>query len=304
MDSDTSFFKRYSLVIGIVVMFLFTWPISLAASGVLPFQVPDIVSTLDTWGFVVASLLMTWITLGKEGVVALLKRFLIWRVRWTWYLAALFLLPAIQTATFLLRAAFTQTRIDFSNVFAHEMFGPDANLLLFIVPLFVAFAIINAEEIGWRGYVLPRLQTKYSALVSSVIIGVIWGLWHYPYYLAPGWNTSAFGWLMLSAIPNAILFTWLYNNTRGSLLLLTLFHSSINTAGAFLPIFNYAGGFDGTELIIEIVLTSLVAIAVTAIHGPERLSRKEPKQVQERAPVQAETTDGEVIPAVEGAGVP
>ena len=289
MDNNTTFVKRHSLVIGIVVMFLFPWPISLAASGVMPYRVPDIVATLDTWGFVVASLLMTGITLGKEGVVALVKRFLIWRVRWTWYLAALFLLPAIQTATFLLRAAFTQTRIDFSNVFAYEMFGPDANLLLFIVPLFVAFAIINAEEIGWRGYVLPRLQTKYSALVSSVIIGVIWWLWHLPYFLAPGWSTSTFGWFVFSTIPNSILFTWLYNNTRGSLLLVTLFHSSVNTAGAFLPILNYAGGYDSTETIIQIVLTSLVAIAVIVIYGPERLSRSEPKQVQALVvPIQAE----------------
>jgi membrane protease YdiL (CAAX protease family) len=288
VDNHPSFIKRHSLVIGIAVMFLFTWPISLAASGVMPYQVPDIVATLDTWGFVVAALLMTGITLGKEGVVALLKRFLIWRVRWTWYLAALFLLPAILTATFLLRAAITQTRVDFSNVYAYEMFGPDANLPLFIVPLLVVFAIINAEEIGWRGYVLPRLQTKSSALVSSLIIGVIWGLWHYPYYLAPGWDTSAFGWLILGAIPNSILFTWLYNNTRGSLLLLTLFHASINTAGAFLPILNFAGGFDGTELIIQIALTSLVAIGVIVIYGPEQLSRKESKQVQALVPIQAE----------------
>lgn len=293
MNPITSFFKRYSLVIGIFVMFLFTWPISLAVSQVLPYQVPDIVGMLDTWGFIVASLLMTGITLGKEGIVALLKRFLIWRVGWKWYLAALLLFPAIQTSTFLLRAAFTQTRLDFSNVFAYKMFGPDANLLVYIVPLFVINAIINGEEIGWRGYILPRLQTKYSALVSSVIVGVIWGLWHYPYFLAPG-NMSPFGWYIVRIIPAAILATWLYNNTRGSLLLLTLFHSSINTAGAFLPIFNYGGGFNGTELIIEIVLTSLVAIAVIVIHGPERLSRTQPKQVQ----AQTGNQQAEAIPMV------
>lgn len=282
MDSNTSFFKRHSLVIGIVLMLLFTWPISLARSQVLPFHLPAILDPLDTWGLFVASLLMTGITLGKEGVVALLKRFLIWRVNWKWYVATFLLFPAIQTATVLLHAAFAQTRIDFSNVFAYRMFGPDANLLLFILPLFVINAIFNGEETGWRGYVLPRLQTKYSALVSSLILGVIWGLWHIPFFLAPGWNTSAIGWYVVRILPAAILFTWLYNNTRGSLLLLTLFHSSTNTAGAFLPYANYGGGFDLSELIIEIVLTSLVAIAVIVIHGPERLSRSQPKQILEQ----------------------
>ncbi len=279
MNKTKEFLKRYSLVIGILLMFLLTWPIDLANSGVLFFKVPFALALLVGWGFVIASLIMTALTLGRDGVVALLKRFLIWRVGWKWYLVTFLLYPAILILAVLLNAAFTHTPLDFSNVFAHQIFGPAANLPLFILPLFIFNAIINGEEIGWRGYVLPRLQAKYSALVSSLFVGVIWALWHIPKFMAPG-NSSPFIWFMVKIIADSVIYAWLYNNTRGSLLLLTLFHSSSNTAGAFLPIANTASGSNQSSLIIEVVLIILVAVVVTVTQGPARLSRSEPKQVQ------------------------
>ena len=84
------FVRRHSLPIGIGLMFLLTWPIDLAHSSVLQLQVPFVVYLFLGWGFVVAALAMTAITLGKSGVIALLKRFLIWRVGWNWILIALF----------------------------------------------------------------------------------------------------------------------------------------------------------------------------------------------------------------------
>lgn len=280
MKPSTGFLKRHSLVIGILLMFVLTWPIDLANSGVLPFQVPFAVYIMLGWGFVVASLIMTGLTLGREGVITLLKRFLIWRVGWKWFLVAFLLFPAIFFSAVLLNAAFTRTPIDFSSVFAHQIFGPAASLPLFILPFLPFDAITNGEEIGWRGYVLPRLQAKHTALVSSLIVGVIWGLWHLPKFLAPG-NTSPFGWFMVKIIVEAILYTWLYNNTQGSLLLVTLFHASGNTAGAFLPIASTIAGTNVNTLIIQIALEFLVAIIVViVIAGPARLSRTEPKQVQ------------------------
>lgn len=104
MQQAVEFLKRHSLVIGILLMFLLTWPIDLANSGILPVPVPFVVGLLLGWGFVFASLIMTGLTLGKDGVVALLKRFLIWRVNWKWYLVAFLLFPAMQFASMLLTA--------------------------------------------------------------------------------------------------------------------------------------------------------------------------------------------------------
>lgn len=84
MDPEKlEFLKRHSLVISIILMFLLTWPVDLANLEVLPFQVPFVVALLAGWGFVFASSIMMGLTLGKEGLLALLKRFLMWRVGWT-----------------------------------------------------------------------------------------------------------------------------------------------------------------------------------------------------------------------------
>ena len=282
MQSIKTFLKRHSLIAGLILMFLMTWPIDLANAGALPFQVPFAISILMGWGLSIAALIMTGLTQGRHAVVTLLKRFLLWRVNWKWYLVAFLLFPAIFSSAVMLNALWTQTPIDFSTVMAHKIFGASAELLLFIVPFFLFDAITNGEELAWRGYVLPRLQAKHSALVASLILGVIWGLWHFPRYLAPG-NTGPFGWFMVKVLADAILYTWVYNNTRGSLLLVTILHAAGNTAGAFLPMANSVSGENLGVLIFAIVIELVVAVAVTLYAGPARLSRTEPKQVFEDA---------------------
>jgi uncharacterized protein len=280
MQQITGFLKRRSLVVGIVLMFALTWPIDMAYLGLLPFNVPFLLYIFLGWGFGLASVIMTGLTLGKAGVIALLKRFLIWRVGWKWYLVAFLLIPSLQFVSVLLNAVVSQTPLDFSSVYAYKIFGPSANLLLLIVPFFLFDAVANGEEIGWRGYVLPRLQAKHSALASSLILGVIWGLWHLPKYL-PHWDTTTFMLFMAGTTARAILYTWLYNNTRGSLLLTTLFHASSNTGGILLPVAITAADGNLTVSIIQLVLEVAVVIVVTLRAGAAHLSRTETKQDQE-----------------------
>jgi membrane protease YdiL (CAAX protease family) len=219
------------------------------------------------------------LTLGKEGLAALLKRFLIWRVAWKWYLVALLLMPSMQFVSVLLSALLLQTPIDFSNVYAYKIFGPSINLVLLIVPFFLFDALANGEEIAWRGYGLPRLQTKYSALASSLIVGVIWGIWHLPKHLSH-WDTTTFVFFMAGITARAVLYTWLYNNTKGSLLLTTIFHASGNTGGILLPVAITATGGNLTVSIIKFLLEALVVVVVTVKSGAARLSRTEPMQAQ------------------------
>jgi membrane protease YdiL (CAAX protease family) len=223
---------------------------------------------------------MTGLTLGKEGVIALLKRFLIWRVGWKWYLVVFLLMPSLQVVSVLLSVIVRQTPIDFSTVYAYQIFGPSVNLVLLIVPFFLFDAIANGEEIAWRGYVLPRLQTKHSALVSSLIVGVIWGLWHLPKHLSH-WDTITFVFFMAGITARAVLYTWLYNNTKGSLLLTTLFHASGNTGGILLPVAITATSGNLIAAIIQFLIEVVVVVVVTVRLGAARLSLTEPRQVQE-----------------------
>jgi membrane protease YdiL (CAAX protease family) len=282
MKTLLEFIKRHSLFAGILLMFLLTWPIDLANSGLIPLDVPFLVYILLGWGFIIASLIMTGLALGKQAAIALAKRFLLWRVSWKWYLVALLLFPAITLAAVFLNAALSGTPIDFSTVFAFRIFGPGANLLLLALPFLLFDAVANGEEMGWRGYVLPRLQARHSALISSLVVGLIWGIWHLPKFLAPD-NNASFALFMVDTVAKAVLYTWLYNNTGGSLLLVTLFHAASNTAGVFLPVANTVSGENLTTQIIVIVLDIAAAILVTVAAGPAHLSREKEKQVQEPA---------------------
>ncbi|HSO11482.1 MAG TPA: CPBP family intramembrane glutamic endopeptidase [Anaerolineales bacterium] len=278
MNTFTGFLKRYSLPIGILLMFLFTWPIDLSNSGILPFQFPFLVYLFLGWGFIFASLLMTGLTLGREAVITLLKRFLIWRVGWKWYLVIL-LQPALQILSIALNSIIAKTPIDFSGVFAYQIFGPAANLPLLFLPFLISDAITNGEEMGWRGYVLPRLQVQFNALASSLILGVIWAIWHLPKFLPD--NTSSFGLFMIRTIIVTVMYTWIYNGTKGSLLLVTLFHAAANAGGVFLPVANTVSGENSGALIIEIVLQAIAVMVIIHFAGINRLSRTEPKQLQE-----------------------
>jgi uncharacterized protein len=278
MKPFTEILKRHSLVFGLALMFLLTWPFMLANAGFLPFQLPFPLSIMAGLGLTAAALIMTGLTLGRSGVIGLLKRYLIWRVNWKWYAAAFLLLPACILTGVLLNAAFTRTAIDFSGVMAHNIFGPSANLIVFVIPFFIVDLLTNGEEMGWRGYVLPRYQSRYTALVSSLFVGVIWGLWHLPLFLGH-WNPVSFLVFMVKMPVEAIFYTWLYNNTRGSLLLVVLMHSASNTAGLFLPVANTASANNLGALIFQVLVEILIAIAVTLMTGPARLSRTEPKQV-------------------------
>ena len=279
MNASTIFVQRHELPLGIALMFLLTWPIDLAHSEQLPLQVPFLVYLFLGWDFVIAAIVMTALTSGQAAVARLLGRFLIWRVGWRWFAVSLLLLPAIIAAAVFANAWINGQPLDFTNIFAHKIFGASASLPIFVIPFLLTDAISNGEEIGWRGYVLPRLQAHHNAFVASLILGVIWATWHVPKFLAPG-NSSPFSLFFVRVVIEAVLYTWIYNNTRGSLLMTTLFHAASNTAGVFLPIANTVVGSNVTTLLFQTALDVTAAIIVVAVAGPTNLSRSLSRQTQ------------------------
>ena len=275
----TLLLKRHSLIIGTLLMFLYTWTIDLSNSGVMPFKVPFVVGLTVGWGFIFVSLFMTRLTLGKEAMATLFKRFFLWRVSWKWYLAAIVLLPALQFVSVLLTAWLTEVPVDFSHPMVRDLVPVSAPLFALVIPWLIFEILTNGEEMGWRGYVLPRLQTKYNALTASLVLGVIWSVWHLPKFFGTGTSGGrSFFWFTVFCMAASVLYTWMYNNTSGSLLLVTLFHAANNTAGMFLPVsFAVAGGILSNLMTVLYVTT---AIVVTIVAGPERLSRTHEKQVQ------------------------
>jgi len=183
---------------------------------------------LTVWAPGLAALVLTWIAAGKRGVTGLFRTLGRVRVPVRWYLAALLLESAKWGAALGIDRLLGRT-YDLQPGILMSSFGAAA---AYMVPVALVSALPNAlgEELGWRAYALPRLQRKHGALVATLVIGLFWGAWHIPAWIA--WGTVEIEllpllWKTVSAVPAAIVFTWIFNNTRGSLLLVVLYHASI-----------------------------------------------------------------------------
>jgi len=283
MDKIRESRQRHSLGYGFALMFALTWPVDLAAAaeshGVIAVHVPEILRICVGYGFVAAAVIMTGATLGATGVKNLLSRFLIWRVNYYWYVIALLGSACVDLAAIALYSLAVGQWPDFDRVMAREIAGSATNLWLFAPAFWLFNVFANGEEIGWRGYALPRLQARHSAWVASLIVGIVWAVWHIPKYLVAG-NSDSFSLALGTMVARSFVCTWMYNNTRGSLLLLTLFHASGNAAFVCLPIAPSATG-SYAPFAISVALECLAAVAVVVLAGPAQLSRRFPRQIQE-----------------------
>jgi membrane protease YdiL (CAAX protease family) len=265
-------FVRYPIVVGFLLMFALTWPLDLGLAaqshGLLPFHIPPVLGLFVGYGFVAAALIMTGIGSGTAGIAALLRRLLIWRVGLPWYGVVLFGAAALDLAAIGIHVLLGGALPDFAKPFGRQLVGPSLNLWVAALIFLLYQVLANGEEIGWRGYALPRLQARYGALVASLIIGVIWAVWHVPKSLTAGdMHDYSFWFFALQIIAEAILFTWVYNNTRGSLLIALLFHAALNTADVFLPIIPSAVG-DSRPMLIAMGLRCVAALVVVIVAGP------------------------------------
>jgi membrane protease YdiL (CAAX protease family) len=240
--------KRNALRLFFSLVFILSWPLwmlsALARAGMLAFPFPATLG--DLIGAWVPSLLGIFITLAvdkRRAVRLLLRRMLVWRVGLEWYIFALFW-PALLSLlgsgiTLLLGGALP----DFSNPPFNTAYPlpPEARQVsfLFVLPLVFIITIFSSplgEEFGWRGFALPRLQSRRSALLSSLILGLIWGAWHLPRQWTPGtyYDFTGFAWFLIGITLTSILYTWIFNNTRGSLLIVVLFHTAQVVTNLFL----------------------------------------------------------------------
>ncbi|MGO9112710.1 MAG: CPBP family intramembrane glutamic endopeptidase [Thermoguttaceae bacterium] len=131
------------------------------------------------------------------------------------------------------------------------------------------------EEIGWRGFALPHLQRRYSALASSLIIGLAWGFWHWPNYLIPA---DSHWWLLLALVPTAlatsVVFTWVYNSTSGSLFAVVLLHGAIYSVSVFFPPTPDPGFSVRTEAVC-LLTSAVICVGLVWRYGAANLSLRE-----------------------------
>jgi membrane protease YdiL (CAAX protease family) len=230
------------------------------------FKLPrPLVDGLAMFSPTIGALVIAALLGGYDEIRRLLSGFTRWKVSWVWYLAGFSLtgIPLLVAFGYIL--------------LGNQVEGPEPGLTSMVLLGGLAANLLRGplgEEAGWRGFALPRLQQKHNALVSSIILGIIWAFWHVPFYFNPESGAQIpFAAFVPICIALAILFTWIYNNTRGSLLLTVLAHFFFNFSGGFVagylgllpPMLLYAVGGGGI---------ALMTIAVVLIFGPRCLSRK------------------------------
>ncbi|HSL45121.1 MAG TPA: type II CAAX endopeptidase family protein [Anaerolineales bacterium] len=263
----TAFFL---LAIGLTWIFMITD--ALGSHGIIPFRLP--LPLLIVMGYMptLAAVLVAGRTGGKEAIRALFRKLLIVRVSLGWYLLAIFGLAVIYVAVIILHnllAGSPALPILSDNLPPL----PPLQLALSTVPMFLLIGIVNGEELAWRGFALPRLQAKYNALTSSLILGMVWAFFHLPLFFTVTGSSQAdwaFPSFLISTLAMSVLYTWLFNNTRGSVLMAYLLHAAANTWSQVFSI-DHANPLVGWILTGVLVIAALVSVAVA---GAENLSRK------------------------------
>lgn len=242
----TIFSRPRSLILFFGLSFGVTWavwvPAALASHGMTSFQLDPIVGS---FGPFIAAVVTTAIYDGRAGFSRIFQALLKWRVGIQWYLFVLFwpaILSLTKTAIVILLGSavpnFSQPPLVHLYPLPPELLK-SVPFLVFLPFVFLQQTLIGSsmgEEIGWRGYALPRLQKTHKSLHASLVLGALWGIWHLPLWLTkdnPMQETFVV-WPLLELIATSILFTWVYNNSQGSLLLALLFHSSIAVTRLFL----------------------------------------------------------------------
>ena len=256
--------------------FAFSWvvwgaPAVLFSRGSSDPQTSAVFHLAGSLGPMVSAFVVTALVGGSAGVRELVGRVLRWRVGPGWWLVAV-AGPAI-----LFLAAAVISRLLFGEWPELGEFGHSKEFaFLGLFPYWVANIVFYGfgEEVGWRGFALPRLQTGRSALFAALILSLFWALWHIPlFWLAMGLKGMGLvgvpGWFFF-IVTGSVLLAWIYNSTGGSILIVSVFHGTLDIA---------INSPSGPEL--ANVVGALVTIwGLTALvwGGPKNLSRGRLKQ--------------------------
>jgi membrane protease YdiL (CAAX protease family) len=273
-------------VIAFAFTWFFWWLAALGAREVIP-ALPGL-TVIGTFGPLVAAVILTAQESGRTGLRSLLSRILQWRVAPIWYAVAL-LGPLVITLTaMVLEVALLGVQPPSLGVLIGEL--PSTVLTLLVNAVYMLIFVTLGEEVGWRGYALPALQARYSALLASLILGVLWALWHLPVFFNP--DTSYINLPFFLFLPFivlvAVIMTWVFNSTGGSVLMAMFFHAVINSADELWKVLpehsvrpptaaEAAAASAHLYLMLTIVLGG-AAIVLVLVYGPHNLSRH-PRQV-------------------------
>jgi membrane protease YdiL (CAAX protease family) len=249
-----------------VLAYAISWaihiPLALSGQGLLDVALPAGLHFLGAYGPLLAAFVVTGMTLGTPGLRDLLGRMLRWRVGIGWLLVAVLSPAALFLVSAVIVRAWSSAWPDFGQ-FGYIAEFPNLGWLAGWIVWTLTFGL--GEETGWRGFALPRLQRERSARSATLILGLLWAVWHLPQFFY-NYEMGLFGVVAftVSILSGALVLTWLYNSTGGSVLVPALWHGALNTAVA---------GAQGEMAALVNAFVILAAVLIARWAGPEDLSR-------------------------------
>jgi membrane protease YdiL (CAAX protease family) len=273
---------RRPLIAYFALAFAGTWLVLLPAAlsqglyglGLLPFAVPEeaaflLVMLSAYTGPLLAAIVVTAAIEGRAGLRRLRSQIGLWRVGLVWWLIALLAPAAIWLAAY----SAVLNGLPLLNLIREW----PLLLTAFLPNLLIGLLLPSlGEETGWRGFALPRLQQRYGPVAATLILGTLHSFWHLPAFFTAGLGPFAgpkFVAFLLTGAAATFLYTWLFNNARGSVLIAIFFHSSFNAAAnlvgqlipADAPFSNLARALadDGWLNALAFGLAALVLLAAT-----------------------------------------
>lgn len=271
-NQPTGMRLRHPLAIFFALAYGISWliwaPLWLPAFGVHGLPVLPFHHALGALGPIAAAFLVSAMETGLAGPGDLLRRMGLWRGRFVWVAVALLAPYALLALAVVGASVWGGQSVSLAG------FGSSREFPQFSALAFLAYNIVSfgyGEEVGWRGFAFPRLQARHSALVASLLLTLGSALWHLPLFLyRPGYTSmdaaGVAGWFF-SLLTGAVLLTWLYNESRGSILVVALFHAAVDvafTSGISSPTMVNAAG----------ALITFWGIVVLVAAGPRYLSRQ------------------------------
>lgn len=266
MTAITTWAKKHPLLAFFILAYALSWvveiPLALEAQGIIQTRIPFSIHYLAAYGPMCSALIVTGVTGGSQGLRELLGKMMKWKVSPGWWLVALAPVGLYSLAA----AALWLTQREPIDLAAMGQVDFLPAIGLAALPMWIlTFGI--GEETGWRGFALPRLQEGRSALHATIILWAFWALWHLPLFFY-SYEVSILPGFLIGLLAGAIVFTWLYNSTGSSILMVALWHGTFNLTTACVSCKT------GISAAVISTLVMVWAVIVVLLFKPTGLSRR------------------------------
>jgi membrane protease YdiL (CAAX protease family) len=256
---------RDYFILAYVVCCILWIPLFLNALNVISSESSATFFILGAFGPMISAFIITFKVSGLSGCIKLFQKFFLIKVHYKWYILAFFIPIVIVLCVLVFLNIASNPDIDINFM----------NPLEFISGFLISLLIVTGEEFGWRGFALPRLQKKYNALTSSLILGILWSIIHFPLFFVQPERAS--GVHILIVVPGfvllmvcfTIIITFLYNGSKGSIFISCVFHASLGISNHLYKSPNH--DYDILAMYLFIVVTFIFSLFITLKFGYENL---------------------------------